>query len=137
MKYEFNPTIPIYLQIMEEIKRQIVTGERVPGDKIESVRDLAQTMGVNPNTMQRAFAELEREGLMYTERTAGRFITTDSVLINKIKEESVKSKVSEFVGLMRKSGFTKADIIRLVEGFMEEDNEWINTNWRTDKKIWW
>ena len=123
MKYEFNPTIPIYLQIMEEIKRQIVTGERVPGDKIESVRDLAQTMGVNPNTMQRAFAELEREGLMYTERTAGRFITTDSVLINKIKEESVESKVSEFVALMRKSGFTKADIIRLVEGFMEDDNE--------------
>ncbi|HEY5562138.1 MAG TPA: GntR family transcriptional regulator [Clostridiaceae bacterium] len=123
MKYEFNPTIPIYLQIMEEIKRQIVSGERGPGDKIESVRELAQFMGVNPNTMQRAFAELEREGLMYTERTAGRFITTDSVLISRIKEESVRSKVAEFVVLMQKSGFTKADIIRLVEGFMEDSNE--------------
>jgi len=123
MKYEFNPTIPIYIQIMEEIKRQLVSGERAPGDKIESVRELAQLMGVNPNTMQRAFAELEREGLMYTERTSGRFITTDSVLINKIKEESVRSMIAEFVGVMRKSGFTKADIIRLVEGFMEDSNE--------------
>ncbi|MBU3112239.1 GntR family transcriptional regulator [Clostridium lacusfryxellense] len=124
MKFEFNPNIPIYLQIIEEIKRQIVFGERKPGSKIESVRDLAQTMGVNPNTMQRAFAELERQNLSYTERTSGRFITVDVELIKKIKDESIQKEVSEFVGLMKKSGFHKSDILILIEKFMEEsDNE--------------
>lgn len=124
MKFEFNPNIPIYLQIIEEIKRQIVFGERKPGSKIESVRDLAQTMGVNPNTMQRAFAGLERENLSYTERTSGRFITTDSELIKKLKDESIQEQISEFVELMKKSGFHKSDILRLIDEFMEgNDNE--------------
>jgi len=120
MKFEFNPNTPIYLQIIEEIKRQIVFGEREPGIKVESVRDLAQIMGVNPNTMQRAFVELERERLIYTERTSGRFITMDSNLIKKIKDESINKEISEFVQLMKKSGFAKADILRLVDTFMEE-----------------
>ena len=124
MKFEFNPNMPIYLQIIEEIKRQIVFGEKEPGSKIESVRDLAQIMGVNPNTMQRAFVELERDKLIYTERTSGRFITIDSELIKKIKDESVHSKISDFVEIMKKSGFHKSDILRLVKEFMEEsDNE--------------
>ncbi|MBZ9626032.1 GntR family transcriptional regulator [Clostridium sp. FP2] len=122
MKFEFNPNIPIYLQIIEEIKRQIIFGERKPGSKIESVRDLAQTMGVNPNTMQRAFASLESEKLSYTERTSGRFITIDSELIKKIKDELIQKKISEFVELMKKSGFHKSDILRLIEEFMEESN---------------
>ena len=121
LKFEFNPNMPIYLQIIEEIKRQIISGEMDTGSKVDSVRDLAKIMGVNPNTMQRAFAELEREKLIYTKRTSGRFITTDSELIEKIKVESVRKKISEFVEIMKKSGFPKADILRVVEEFMEEN----------------
>ena len=109
LKFEFNPNIPIYLQIIAEIKRQIVSGEMDPGGKVDSVRDLAKNMGVNPNTMQRAFAELERLKLIYTERTSGRFITKDSQLIEKIKAESVRRQVSDFVEIMSKSGFHKLD----------------------------
>jgi GntR family transcriptional regulator len=121
LKFEFDANIPIYLQIIEEIKRQIVSGEREPGSKVESVRDLAKLMGVNPNTMQRAFVELEqREQIIYTEGTSGRFITKDSELIEKIKVQSVRRKISDFATLMKKSGFSKSDILKLFEEFMEE-----------------
>ncbi|HEX2938087.1 MAG TPA: GntR family transcriptional regulator [Ruminiclostridium sp.] len=121
MKIEFSSASPIYIQIIGEIKREIVSGERQPGSKVETVRDMAQEMGVNPNTVQRAFAQLEREGLMYTERTTGRFITSDVDLIKKVKEESVVSSIAEFVGLMQKSGFSKDDILRLVQNYLEGD----------------
>lgn len=117
---DFNPTVPIYLQIIEVFKRQIISGERAPGSKVESVRDLAQTMGVNPNTGQRAFAELERDGFLYTERTSGRYITTDISRIQRLKEELARSMIAEFVERMLKSGFTKQDILRLVQTYMEE-----------------
>ena len=116
----FNTTTPIYLQIMDEIKRQIVSGERSPGSKVESVRELAQAMGVNPNTGQRAFAQLEREGLMYTERTAGRYITTDKGRIALLKEQSAHSLTGEFVRQMLGSGFSKEDILRFIKVFLEE-----------------
>lgn len=119
-KLTFNTNVPIYLQIMDEIKRQIVSGERNPGDKVESVRELAQQMGINPNTGQRAFAELEREGLMYTERTSGRFITNDAGLIARLKSESANRQIADFVELMLKSGFSKADILKLIQDYMEE-----------------
>lgn len=117
---DFNPTVPIYLQIIEVFKRQIISGERAPGSKVESVRELAQTMGVNPNTGQRAFAELERDGFLYTERTSGRYITTDISRIQRLKEELARSMIAEFVERMLKSGFTKQDILRLVKAYMEE-----------------
>jgi GntR family transcriptional regulator len=119
MKVDFNPTIPIYIQIMGEIKKEIVSGIREAGSKVETVRDLAQEMGVNPNTMQRAFAELEREGLLYTERTAGRFITGDTVLIKKVKEESVCGYIQEFMNHMKNSGFGRQDIIRMIDEYAE------------------
>jgi GntR family transcriptional regulator len=122
MKIEFNSSTPIYMQIMSEIKREIVSGEREPGSKVEPVREMAQSMGVNPNTVQRSFAELEREGLMFTERTSGRYITADEKLINTIKEESVMQNIAEFVNLMLKSGFTKEDIMRLIKNYLEGDN---------------
>lgn len=122
MKLEFTSSAPIYMQIISEIKREIVSGERQPGIKVEPVRDMAQTMGVNPNTVQRAFAELEREGLMYTERTSGRYITTDAERIHAVKEESVMKNIAEFVEQMQKSGFTKEDILRLVKNYLEGDN---------------
>lgn len=120
-KLEFNATIPIYLQIMDEFKRQIVSGEREPGGKVESVREIAQSMGVNPNTVQRAFAELEREGLMYAERTAGRFITEEASTIENLRKDYARSLIENFVGLMMKSGFSREDIFRLLKAYLEEN----------------
>jgi DNA-binding transcriptional regulator YhcF (GntR family) len=120
MKIEFDPTVPIYMQIMDEIKRQIISGARAAGERVESVREFAQGMGVNPNTVQRAFAELEREGLMYTERTSGRYITRDGGRIEKLKEESARKLIEAFTGLVIKSGFSKRDISRLIKTFAEE-----------------
>ncbi|MDT8715703.1 GntR family transcriptional regulator [Clostridium sp. 19966] len=120
MQYEFDSNLPIYIQIIEEIKRQIVYGERRPGEKIESVRELANIMGVNPNTVQRAFSELEREGLLKAERTTGRFITIDDGLIEKIKRDSVKQNVTDFIKLMYKSGFSKEGILDTLKKFLEE-----------------
>nr|WP_315671887.1 GntR family transcriptional regulator [Clostridium sp. 19966] len=120
LQYEFDSNLPIYIQIIEEIKRQIVYGERRPGEKIESVRELANIMGVNPNTVQRAFSELEREGLLKAERTTGRFITIDDGLIEKIKRDSVKQNVTDFIKLMYKSGFSKEGILDTLKKFLEE-----------------
>ena len=81
----FNNSVPIYLQIVSEIKKQIVSGKLIPGERIPSVRELALTYKVNPNTMQKALIELEENGLIKTERTNGKFVTEDENIINKIK----------------------------------------------------
>ena len=82
----FDSKMPIYLQIMDEIKRWIVTDVYQPSQKIPSVRKLAVEFGVNPNTVQRALSELERSGLVASERTSGRFICNDTEMIRKLKE---------------------------------------------------
>lgn len=120
MKSTFDSTFPIYLQIMEQIKQQIVSGVRKPGSKVESVRELAQQMEVNPNTMQRAFAELERSGLLHTERTTGRFITDDVALINRIREDSAKTVIADFVDAMKRLGFSAEEIAQLVHKYTGE-----------------
>lgn len=117
----FSSASPIYIQIIEEIKREIVAGARQPGSKVETVREMAQEMEVNPNTVQKAFAELEREGLMYSERTSGRYITSDVDLIKRVKEEAIVSTIAEFVDRMYRSGFTNEDIVRLVSKYLEGD----------------
>jgi GntR family transcriptional regulator len=119
IKMEFDTALPIYIQIIEGIKRQIASGERAPGSRVESVRELAQKMGVNPNTGQRAFAELEREGLMYTERTSGRYITADTERIARLRKELAGDMIMEFVERMLRSGFTDDEIIALVKDYME------------------
>ena len=80
------PSRPIYLQIIERVQMDIITGRYQPGDKLPSVRDLAQEAAVNPNTMQKALSELERSGLIYSQRTSGRFITEDKELIHQMKK---------------------------------------------------
>lgn len=82
----FQNTQPIYIQIMDLIKKQIVTSLLKPGQLLEPVRDLALTYQVNPNTVQRALTELEREGLLRSERTAGRFVTEDLALIKSLHQ---------------------------------------------------
>jgi DNA-binding transcriptional regulator YhcF (GntR family) len=96
---------PVYVQLVEHIKQSIMLGEYQSGERLPSVRELAQTAGVNPNTMQKAFAELEREGLVYSNRTAGRFITDDENLLNRAGKEQAMQQVAQFYEKMVRMGF--------------------------------
>lgn len=96
----------------------ILSGKYKPGDKISAVRDLAQEAAVNPNTMQKALTELERMGLVHTERTSGRFVTQDEELIRKLKNEQAEIEIIEFLGKMNKIGFNDSTILELVRETM-------------------
>lgn len=106
MDYIFNNERPIYLQLVEKLKMQIVSGELKQGERIPSVRELAIMAKVNPNTMQKALAELESQGLVYTERTNGKFVTQDQELINQTKKELAKEKVQKYLDDMKNIGIT-------------------------------
>jgi GntR family transcriptional regulator len=97
----------IYLQIVERIELEIVSGKYKPGDKVPSVRELAVEAGVNPNTMQKAMVELERYGLVHSERTSGRFITEDENMITEIRKDLAKKQILEFMERMKKMGFKR------------------------------
>ena len=112
---------PVFIQIMEKLKRDIVTGIYKPGDKLPSVRELASEAAVNPNTMQRAFSELEREGLVYTQRTNGRFITEDMNMISQLKEQMALDAISNFLNSMQQLGFSKRETLALLEDTLEEE----------------
>lgn len=105
---------PIFLQIVERIQMDIISGKYKPGDKLPSVRDLAADASVNPNTMQKAFTELERTGLVYSQRTTGRFITEDIVMIQNLKTSLAKEKIAEFISLMQQLGFSNEEILSLI-----------------------
>ena len=87
MSWKLNPDRPVYVQLIERITTDIIAGIYPPGSKLPSVRDLAQTAGVNPNTMQKALSEMERTNLVYSQRTSGRFITEDLSMIDDLKTE--------------------------------------------------
>lgn len=115
MQTQFSNNTPIYLQIMNEIKMFIVSGKLKAGSKLDSVRELAEEFSVNPNTMQRALSELERENLLYTERTAGRFITADEKLIMSIRDNLADEQVEKFIKNMQKIGYNVEDIIEKIK----------------------
>lgn len=115
---------PVFIQIMEKLKLDIVTGVYKSGDKLPSVRDLASEASVNPNTMQRAFSELERDGLVFTMRTNGRFITEDQSMIDDLKEKMAVNTISDFLENMQRLGYSGKDTIKLLsETIKEEKNE--------------
>ena len=111
---------PIYLQIAERIGRRVISGEYPPGGKLPPVRELAVEAGVNPNTMQRAMTELEDEGLVYAQRTSGRFITEDTNMIQELKTQLATAQIQEFLERMSKMGLTKEEVLNLVEKNMKE-----------------
>ena len=114
---------PVFIQIMEKLKLDIVTGAYLPGDKLPSVRDFASVAAVNPNTMQRAFSELEREGLVYTQRTNGRFITENTAMINQLKEQMALNAITGFLQSMRQLGFSTEETKKLLdESFQRGEN---------------
>lgn len=121
MSPSYQANVPIYLQIMMQFKRSIVAGEWQPGDRVPPVRELASTFEVNPNTMQRSLGELEREGILYSERTAGRFITRDASRIAALRAEMASRLVREFVHQFTQLGFTKQQIEQELAHYLEEE----------------
>ncbi len=120
MGWNFQADRPIYAQLMEEIKRRIISGVYKPGEKMPSVRDLAAEASVNPNTMQRAFAQLEQEGLLYTQRTSGRFVTEDEERIMDMKNELAKELIRDFWKNMEQLGFGRQQTLTLLTTMKEE-----------------
>lgn len=112
---EFESNRPIYLQIVDEIKSRIVSGSYEPGEKLPSVRDFAAELSVNPNTMQRALAQLESEGLIYTERTSGRFVSKDVVIIDSIKDEQAVGCTKKYLREMHALDYRTEEIHRLID----------------------
>ena len=115
MNWKFAGDRPVYQQIMAAIRGAILKGELPPGGKVPSVRDLAAQAQVNPNTMQRALADLECEGLMHSNRTSGRYVTEDRSMIAQIREQIADERISEFLAGMSQLGFTEQEILSLLE----------------------
>lgn len=110
----FNDNLPIYTQIMNLIKKRIVTGELKGGDKLPSVRELSTELKVNPNTIQRSYQELERENLVFTQRGMGTFVVEDKEIIKDLKNNMASNVVKSFITDMKSLGFSPEEIIELI-----------------------
>ena len=110
MNFIFEMDRPIYIQLVEQLKLYIITGELKVGTRIPSVRDFALQAKVNPNTMQKALIELEENGLIKTERTNGKFVTEDEKIINKIKNDYADNLTQNYLSEMISLGITKQEI---------------------------
>ena len=106
MEYVFDNERPIYIQLVELIRIDIISGKYPKGQKLPSVRELALMMKVNPNTMQKALVELEDEKLIYTERTNGKYVTEDEILIEKIKKQLEQEIVDNYLNSMKNIGIS-------------------------------
>lgn len=111
MHWQFSNDMPIYTQLIEQIKVAIVSGVFLPGERLPSVRDLAVDAGVNPNTMQRAMAELERDKLVFSQRTSGRYVTEDHMVIHALKADLARIHVARCVEALECLGYTREDIL--------------------------
>lgn len=121
MVWAFDSDRPIYLQLMEHLKLGIISGELPPGSRLSAVRDLAVDASVNPNTMQKALSELEREGLLYTQRTNGRFVTEDAELLAKLRYQLARDKLLTFVQQMGRLGYTIPQVAEMLTKVLEEE----------------
>lgn len=115
MNPDFGNNLPIYLQIVEQIKMDIVSGARAPGERLPSVREWAMQLKVNPNTMQKALSELESLGLIFTERTNGKFVTNDKAMLLHLKEELAEEMRGQFFMQMKKIGFDEKEVLLYLE----------------------
>ena len=121
MEWSFRNDQPIYSQLIQRLTEAIVSGVYAPGEKLPSVRELALEAGVNPNTVQRSLTELEREGLVFSQRTAGRFVTENENMIVNAKLRIADERVSEFLRSMKTLGCGRQEIISLIEGAKEDE----------------
>lgn len=115
MNYEFDNNIPIYIQLVERLKIDIISGKLKPGDRLPSVRDYALSLKVNPNTMQKALAELEEIKLIFTERTNGKYVTSDQKLIDKFREKYANELSNKYFLSMQSIGFNKIETINYLK----------------------
>jgi len=120
---KFDETRPIYIQIMENIKSKIARGELKPGSKLPSVRELSGDMGVNPNTIARAYSELEREGVIVTRRGQGTYVTDDPQKVLKIRDEMAASALSTFLESLRALGLSNEEILNLIAKTLKEERK--------------
>lgn len=114
MPWDLKADRPIYTQLIEQIELKICSGVYPLGSKLPSVRDLAQEASVNPNTMQRALAKLEESGLIYTNRTSGRYVTEDVNMVQKVKEKLAHELIEEFLQNMKRLGFDEKEIMSIM-----------------------
>ncbi len=121
MDWSFRNDQPIYSQLIQRLTEAIVSGVYAPGEKLPSVRELALEAGVNPNTVQRSLTELEREGLVFSQRTAGRFVTENENMIVNAKLRIADERVNEFLRSMKTLGCGRQEIISLIEGAKEDE----------------
>lgn len=128
MPWEFQDHLPIYAQLMDTLKRRIITGRYLPGEKLPSVRELAAEAGINPNTVQRAYQELEREGLIYTQRATGKYVTEQKTDLQQARDALAQQQLREFLENMHSLGYSVGDVIVLLQAFNEtEEKEHANS----------
>lgn len=123
MSEQFDSSRPIYAQLVERLKARILAGTYQSGGHLDSVRDLAAAAGVNPNTMQRALAQLESEGLVRTERTSGRFVTEDTDLIEQLRASAARNIAADFLEQMRSIGYTPQQAAELLRSWNETEEK--------------
>ncbi len=121
MEWQLDTNAPIYSQLVNCMTLGIASGGYKSGERLPAVRELAVDAGVNPNTMQRALQELERSGLVYSQRTAGRFVTEDKAVIDKARKELAEENIKKFLDSMSRLGFMRDEIVSLVENEIRED----------------
>lgn len=123
MSIIFDTNTPIYIQIMNIVKKRIISGEMAIGDKVPSVRELALELKTNPNTIQRTFQELEREGIVETKRGLGRYVTSEEAIIMNIKKEMANDLLNTFIEGMRGLGFNNEEIVDIVDDTVKVTNQ--------------
>ena len=123
MTWDFKGDLPIYKQLMNKLRMRIVNGTYPPGERIPAVRELAVEAGVNPNTMQRALAELEREGLLLEQRTAGRFVTDDPGALKVLRREMAEEWIRALFEQLARLGLSQEEIVDAVSAWSERHTE--------------
>ena len=121
MNWNITAGRPVYVQLVEQLELSLVAGEFPPGSRIPPVRELAADAGVNPNTMQRALTELERDGLVYSQRTSGRYVTEDQTAIMEARHALAADRVRSFLTDMERLGFEKEDLLSLLRQESEKE----------------
>lgn len=114
MDFKFDGNTPIYLQIVDYIKTQIISKKYLPSQKIPSVRELSFMFSVNPNTIQKALDKLEDLGLIYTESTNGKFVTNNQEIIENIKQSTIAQMIDNFFVNIEKMGLSKNEVLDII-----------------------
>lgn len=128
MSWTFDNNKPIYLQIMEKMKLQIVSHQLEPNQQLPTVRELASEAGVNPNTIQRALSDLERDGFVYSKRTIGRFVTEDQELLTQSRKQLSEEQLEQFISSMTQFGYQKEELPSVVADYIQGDAAYVTTS---------